>query len=274
MAKTRRKSNPFPLDSNEFTNDGNNQGGLMPSAFSDNVAGHRSKYELLKANLPPEEVGKVFVGGSDPLWTGYSEIEMIRRFKDLEGATVVDIGCGIGRLTQHIIHEKVARYLGIDIIPEILQDAINIAEGDERFKFAVGENCTIPMEDGAADVVVAYSVITHLLDEEIYEYFLDARRVLKSGGVAIFSFLDFMYASHVDNFFKHASHHRHGHGDILKYTTKEILSLFADRAGFSGVEFIDGAEQLPTSELASPLVPQDRIPATFAVGQSSCIMRA
>jgi len=244
----------------------------MPSALSDNVDGHRSKYEILKASLPPEEVGKVFVGGSDPIWMGFCELEMIRRSKDLNGATVVDIGCGIGRLTQHMLHEPLTRYLGIDIIPEILQDAIEIAKDDKRFSFEIGSDCKIPMEDGVADVVVAYSVITHLLDEETFEYLQDARRVLKPGGVAIFSFLDFMYDRHVENFFRHAAQHRHGHGDMLKYTTKEVLRLFGEKAGFSNVQFVDGVDALPTSGKTSPLMSEP--PKKFQLGQSSCILTA
>ena len=246
----------------------------MTSALGDNVAGHRSKYEMLKNSLPAEDVGWQFVGGGDPFWTGYYEIEMIRRVKDLEGSSVVDIGCGIGRLAKHVMHEKVSAYLGIDIIQEIMDEAIFVTEGDPRFRFAIGENCAIPVDDASVDVIVAYSVITHLLDEETYEYFLDARRALKPDGVAIFSFIDFMHPRHSGNFFKHASQHRAGHGDLLKFITKEVLRMFAERAGFGSVEFIDGDTNLPTSGKTSPLVRADMIPATFALAQSACIMRA
>lgn len=246
----------------------------MNSALSDNVAGHKKKYETLKASLPPEEVGKVFVGGSDPLWMGYFELEMIRRHRTLRGASVVDIGCGIGRLTQHMLHEPISAYLGIDIVPEILDDARAIAVEDSRFSFAIGEQCKIPLEDGSADIVVAFSVITHLLNEEVFEYFLEARRVLRPGGVAILSFLDFMYPEHVENFFKHAAHHRHGHGDLLTYTTKEVLSLFARQAGFSSHSFVDGVERHTTSGATSPLISHDMVPPSFCLGQSACILRA
>ncbi len=238
-----------------------------------NVEGHRSKYEMLKRSLPPEEVGKTFVGGGDPVQIGFIELEVIRRFKPLEGASVVDIGCGIGRLTQHMLHENISTYLGIDIIPEIMAEAAEKAKDDPRFGFAIAENCKIPAEDASVDIIVAYSVITHLLDEESYEYFQEFRRVLKPGGVVIISFLDFMYKDHVDNFFLYASLHRKGHGDLLKFTTKEVLSLFAHRAGFAGVEFIDGSVALKTSGLTSPIMPADKIPPTFTMIQSACVLR-
>jgi 2-polyprenyl-3-methyl-5-hydroxy-6-metoxy-1,4-benzoquinol methylase len=86
----------------------------------------------------------------------------------LKGAFVVDIGCGIGRLTQHLLQED----LDVDIIPVIMQKAIDSAEGD-ALSFALGENCRIPREDASCDTVVGSSVIAHLLDEEAYAYFVE-----------------------------------------------------------------------------------------------------
>jgi hypothetical protein len=56
----------------------------MPSAYLDNVSGHRNKYEMLKAGHPAEDVGKLFVGGSDPVLIGYAEVEEIKRFRSIE----------------------------------------------------------------------------------------------------------------------------------------------------------------------------------------------
>jgi hypothetical protein len=81
----------------------------MPTASTDGVAGHRSKYEIPAASLPPEEVGISL--SEAPILTGYSQLELIRSFVDLPGASVVDIGCGIGCLTRHMIDEKIEDYL-------------------------------------------------------------------------------------------------------------------------------------------------------------------
>jgi SAM-dependent methyltransferase len=177
------------------------------SACLDNLTGHRAKYEYLKANLPREEVGGQFVGGGPALAIGFIELEIIRHFTDLKGAFVVDIGCGIGRLTRHLVHEDIVGYLGIDVIPEVMREAIDSVHGDPRFAFGLGENCRISREDASCDVVVGFSVITHLLDEEAYEYFVEAKRVLKPGGIAVFSFLDFGSPAHADSFFAHAAMH-------------------------------------------------------------------
>lgn len=150
-----------------------------------------------------------------------------------------------------------------------MADAEKLAASDPRFRFTLVDSCTIPTEDGSVDVVAAYSVITHLIDEEVFTYFQEARRVLKPGGVALFSYLDLVARS--QHFFTHAGTFRQGHGDLLKFTTKETLQLFAEEAGFSNVEFIDGYDHIPTSGLPSAL---DREPPkTFQFGQGVCVLR-
>ncbi len=244
----------------------------MPSASADNVLGHRAKYNALMAGRSPEEAANEFVGGGDPIEHGYIQLELIRRYRTTAGASIVDIGCGIGRLTQHMRHEAIDSYLGIDVIPEIMQRAIERVKGDDRFSFAVGENCRIPKADSSADIVIAFSVITHLLDEECFEYLLEARRVLRTGGVALFSFMDFDSPGLRKIFFAHARRHRTGHGDLLKFTTPGVLRYFSEEAGFSRVEFIEGSQQVETSGRTSPLIPPERVRKTVAPGQSLCVM--
>jgi 2-polyprenyl-3-methyl-5-hydroxy-6-metoxy-1,4-benzoquinol methylase len=243
----------------------------MPSASLDNVGGHRSKYEMLKAGHPKEDVGKLFVGGSDPVLTGYVEVEKIKRLHSLAEVDVIDIGCGIGRLARHLMHEPIRSYLGTEIIPEIMAEAIALTEHDARFKFTTVTTCSIPSDDACCDLVVAFSVITHLLDEEIYEYIAEAKRVLRPGGLAIFSFLDFTTNS--DLFFRHAAVHRGGHGDLLKFTTQDVLTLFAKHAGMSSVEFEDG-QDTPTSGRRTPAMEGYDLPPAVALNHPLCVMRA
>jgi SAM-dependent methyltransferase len=69
---------------------------------------------------------------------------------------------------------------------------------DWRFEKTTG--LTIPETDGVADMVSAFSLFTHLLHEESFAYLAEARRVLKPGGVIVFSFLDFAVEDHWDVF--------------------------------------------------------------------------
>ena len=246
----------------------------MPKPNTDNIAGHRLKYEMLAAQLPPQEVGEAYVGSTDPIMTGYYELELIRAHTSLDQAEVVDIGCGIGRLAKHLLHEPISSYLGLDIIPEIMASARTVTQHDRRFRFELAHDCKIPCDDESKTIVVGFSVITHLIDEEIFDYFTEAKRVLKRGGLAIFTFLDFDLPSHQDMFFRHAAQYKHSHGDMLKFSTKSQLEAFAERVGLDDVRFINAGADVPISFAPSALFDTRTHPPQFHPGQSVCAMRA
>jgi SAM-dependent methyltransferase len=116
----------------------------MPSSQTDSVSGHQSRYDHLNAHLPAAEVGPVFVGGGEPIWMGYIEAEVIRSYASLSGASIVDVGCGIGRLARHLMLADIESYLGIDVVAPILEQAIAIAGSDGRFRFEIASECKIP----------------------------------------------------------------------------------------------------------------------------------
>jgi ubiquinone/menaquinone biosynthesis C-methylase UbiE len=245
----------------------------MPQAQIDNIVGHQMKYDHLSANVPAAEVGALFVGGGDPVLVGYQEMDIIHVYGKISGASIVDVGCGIGRLARNLVVQDIGNYLGLDVIQPILEEAVAVIGSDKRFRFEIVADCKIPMQDAKADVVVGFSTITHLIDEEIYDYFCESKRVLAASGVAIFSFFDFLNSRHLEIFFKHAAVHRQGHGDMLKFNTKEVLARFANAAGFRVVDFLDGGTDIPNSRIPSSLLDVRAMPDAFQFGQSLCIMR-
>jgi len=62
--------------------------------------------------------------------------------------------------------------------------------------FIQNRHATIPVPDGIADFVTFFSVFTHLLDEDIFRFLAEAKRVAKPGGRIVFSFLDFECEPH------------------------------------------------------------------------------
>jgi SAM-dependent methyltransferase len=245
----------------------------MPKARFENIVGHQSKYDHLVANVSADKVGALYVGGGDPILIGYQEMGIVHAYGKVAGASIVDLGCGIGRLTRNLVVQDIRSYLGLDIIEPILEEAITSSGFDKRFKFELVADCKIPLPDATTDVVVGFSLITHLIDEEIYEYMCETKRVLAPEGVAIFSFYDFLKSSHLRTFFQHAAVHRQGHGDLLKFNTKEVLTLFAKEAGFEEVSFLDGGTEMLNSRIPSPLLDVSSLPKTFQIEQSLCIMR-
>ncbi len=112
-----------------------------------------------------------------------------------EDSFVVEIGCGSGRLAVQLAGWLRGTYVGTDVVQALVDRAAAVADGPHmRFERVAG--LTVPVDDGTADLVCAFSVFTHLLHEESYAYLQDCRRVLKQGGRVVFSFLEYRVPSH------------------------------------------------------------------------------
>ena len=116
--------------------------------------------------------------------------------------SILEIGCGIGRdaipLTKLL--SKNGKYLGVDIIkPSIDVCNKNIKARYKNFDFIHYDvadqlhnpNGTIktvdiklPMPDRSIDRIIAWSVFTHLYENDIRHYLNEFRRVLKTDGLA------------------------------------------------------------------------------------------
>jgi 2-polyprenyl-3-methyl-5-hydroxy-6-metoxy-1,4-benzoquinol methylase len=245
-------------------------------ANPDNLLGHRARYESLKKKMPADKLGFAYVGsvaGSDSAAEiGFREEEILRHYHELDGAYVIDLGCGIGRLTRYLADSPVARYLGTDILPEILAEAQKSAASRDTFSFAIAENFQIPEDDNKADIVCAFSLMTHLLDTEVRIYFRETARVLKPGGVAIFSFLDFALPQHFAKFEAHIAHSKPDH-DILKFFEKDTLQRFATKSGLDVIGFVDAQTPLSCTGARPMMWNGSSAPKSVKFGQSLICMR-
>lgn len=108
---------------------------------------------------------------------------------------LIDVGCGSGRLAYPLSEHLSGKYLGLDIVPELVDYARGLVQRRD-WRFEVTTGITIPEKDNRADMVCFFSVFTHLLHEHSYLYLEEAVRVLKPEGKIIFSFLDFEIPGH------------------------------------------------------------------------------
>jgi SAM-dependent methyltransferase len=122
--------------------------------------------------------------------------------------SVLDFGCGCGRLARQLIqqHEPPQRYLGIDLHEgmirwcqenltthapqfafvhhDVFDDSFN--PGEDKPRVAV-----LPAPDGEFTLVNAISVFTHLTEQHVPHYLNEAARVLSDDGIVHASFLFF-----------------------------------------------------------------------------------
>jgi SAM-dependent methyltransferase len=128
----------------------------------------------------------------DRFWSdGESDL---RRVLDLAGVairpgdSIVDVGCGLGRLT------RAAKVLGagsvhaIDVSSEMLARAREYNAELEDVTWVHGDGTSLAgIPDGAADGVISHVVFQHIPDPQItLGYVSDMGRVLKTGGWAAF----------------------------------------------------------------------------------------
>jgi len=133
--------------------------------------------------------------GGDFEAVGILMFELLRSLGLEKEHTVIDVGCGSGRLACQLAPYLSGDYFGIDVVPELLHQAKSFCRR-KNWRFEIAPGLSIPTNDNCADFVCFFSVFTHLQHEESYRYLLDAKRVVKESGKIVFSFLDFTVDSH------------------------------------------------------------------------------
>ncbi|MGH7815220.1 MAG: class I SAM-dependent methyltransferase [Candidatus Binataceae bacterium] len=127
----------------------------------------------------------------DEFWASgtliWNDLKRATGYRPEAGHLVVEIGCGIGRLTRAIAPE-VGQVDAFDISGEMLKKAQSCVNAT-NVTFRQSETPELPEVPGAcADAFVAYCVFQHLPSIDVLAAYLQtAARVLKPGGMLIFT---------------------------------------------------------------------------------------
>lgn len=99
--------------------------------------------------------------------------------------TVVEIGCGVGRLTR-VIAGRTASVKALDVSSEMLAIARNENAALENVEWLHGDGVSLAgVADSSADAAVSHVVFQHIPDPQItLGYIREVGRVLRPGGVA------------------------------------------------------------------------------------------
>ncbi len=101
-------------------------------------------------------------------------------------ATVVDLGCGIGRMARHVA-PRVSRLIGVDVSGEMVRQARERLRGVENVEFVECDGRSLaPIASGTVDLVYSHIVFQHLPRRVVLDYFRETGRVLKPGGRFVF----------------------------------------------------------------------------------------
>ncbi len=103
------------------------------------------------------------------------------------GDAVVDVGCGLGRLSRALA-ARAARVRAIDVSGEMLARARELNAHLSNVEWIEGDGVSLrPLEDAGADALVSHVVFQHIPDPEVtLGYVAEMGRVLRPGGWAAF----------------------------------------------------------------------------------------
>ena len=147
----------------------------------------------LVGTLPLDEAMSQAVGGGFAAF-GAIERDILQYAGLQDGMSLLDLGCGSGRLAKALGSSMKVGFIGLDVVQSLLDYARSISP--PNYRFVLNRALSIPCDTSSIDMACAFSVFTHLLHAESYIYLEDIRRILKPGGRLVFSFLEFAEPSH------------------------------------------------------------------------------
>lgn len=101
---------------------------------------------------------------------------------DPRGKTALEIGCGIGRMARWMAQDF-ARYIGVDVSPEMVRRASAYGVPNAEFRAASGGDLS-SVPSASVDFVFSFAVFQHVPDKgAILNYFSETARVLRPGGI-------------------------------------------------------------------------------------------
>lgn len=148
--------------------------------------------------VPGEFGGRKFVRSAQRL------IERLPPEVRLSDVRILDLGCSCGRLA-HALRQRLGSgsYCGLDIDRVTIDWARrHLQAADPRFAFHLADihsdvynpaattsaaAFVFPFGDRSFDTAIAYSLFTHLLEDEVRNYLHEAARCLRPGGCFVFS---------------------------------------------------------------------------------------
>jgi ubiquinone/menaquinone biosynthesis C-methylase UbiE len=148
------------------------------------------------------------------------------------GGAALEIGCGIGRVLQHLASSCTELH-GIDISAEMIKQARERLAHLGNVHLHVGNGYDLePIADDSLDLVFSQFVFQHIPKTTVYNYIVEAKRALRTGGVIRFQVPNILLDNHFAAFHHFTQPWFVEHPfPMYFYTPSEVVSLLV-RAGF------------------------------------------
>ena len=231
-----------------------------------------AKFREHVARSGAEDAAKLHIGGIQGYdLIGFVAAELLKKHVIGPASSLVDVGCGSGRVARYLADLPQLQYLGTDVVGEILEGA-QARSGRPDWRFAEVDDLVVPVADESVDAVCFFSVLTHLLHEQSFAYLREAARAVRPGGRIAFSFLDFADPRHRRLFL-----------ELVKTRdARSVLTVYIDRPAIDfWIEALCLELELllpndrPMLEVTPAVTLDDgtRVEGEVRLGQSFCVLR-
>jgi SAM-dependent methyltransferase len=224
-------------------------------------------YEAHARSRPPETA----IGGGDFDEIGRLELSVLVQEGLQPTSSLLDFGCGTGRLSVHAVpYLSGGRYVGVDISETMISRA-----RDRIVPLAPAGGCvvdlrrqtdeTFEMSDGSLDTICAFSVFTHMEHEDAYRYLQAMHRLLRPGGLLVASVLPIHLHYAQKMFLASAARDLEARWARVRnvVTSIDLFEALARLAGWATLRWYDG--ETPSIKVLG----EDR---TVAFGQSIVVL--
>lgn len=201
---------------------------------------------------------------------GQIELDLLRMAGLTPSATLVDLGCGNGRLAVHAVpFLSTGAYHGVDLCLPFLNKAeervaMLAPPPSCKVRWHHSDSPELPLEMGSVDLYCAFSVFTHMEHEDTFRYLQAARRRVKHGGKFVASCLTFDLPLAKEMFLAEAHVELQTRWSRVRnvVTTVELMEGIATLAGWNVERWIPGNDSIITQDGRPPR----------ALGQSCMIL--
>ncbi len=192
------------------------------------------------------ESGDDGIGGGDYDEMGDIQLAILRDQGLTPAGTLLDFGCGNGRLAVHAVRYLTdGSYVGTDISPTFLGRArrrIDAAGPGSAVRLLHQHGEAIDVDEASVDMVGAFSVFTHLEHEDMFRCLGQFARVVRPGGLAVISCLPMDLEAGRAIFWGEAriTHEERWSRVRNVATTVDFMDAIADFAGWEVVRWLPG----------------------------------
>jgi ubiquinone/menaquinone biosynthesis C-methylase UbiE len=176
---------------------------------------------------------------------GRSDAERIRPYIS-RGDAVLDLGCGIGRVTRYVA--PLCREIwAVDVSETMLGFARERLSELRNVRFLLGRGTALPeLDSGSIDFVYSLLTLQHVEREHAFRLLREVRRVLRDGGRAFLTFPNLLSDEYLRAFLHYVDVNEVGNPARARFYTPQEVERLLPAAGFEIEQLDAGVEIVAT----------------------------